>query len=410
MGAVGDQPEQPGVILLDDDDLGQAHRLDDLAQVLAVLGQPPQQQKDVQGALDAARVGLQPHGKDGLAAVVGQALSSHLFHIVGHGLWSDGRQGEGDLDDLFQVLGAVQLGLVISVAHADAFFDHLAGDAQDKDAAGHVKEKLDRLQYLDRLVRQAAVQVVHKDGQPAVVHDALSADGLELAAKVIQGRDLVAAGEGLALLHVSDEGFQAGGDLFLASALGLAAEQFQPHEGRQGSGFQPSQRAIGQRQVASGGCRRPVEPCLKLTQFGLGRVAQGVKAAHAVQHARDEGAPQRWLVAVEPGIEPDRPHGKSGADGFLQPPLDHAHQAGLALSPAAKDADGQRRVGAWVGHDVGQRFGVGAKVQLILVGRLVGEDGQKRRFRWCHRGLLFKHTVLQIHDSIKRVELGIAQV
>ena len=65
----------------------------------------------------------------------------------------------------------------------------------------------------------------------------------------------------------------------------------------------------------------------------------------------------------------------NGVLGF--PALDHTHQAGLAPTPIAKDADGQRGMGAGIGQDVGQGLGIGRKAQLVLVGRLVGEDGQQ---------------------------------
>ncbi|MBN1872615.1 MAG: hypothetical protein JXA33_00155 [Anaerolineae bacterium] len=58
---LGQQREQARVVLLDDNDLRQPHRLDGVAQVPAVLRQPPQEQKHVEGAINAAGVGFQSH-------------------------------------------------------------------------------------------------------------------------------------------------------------------------------------------------------------------------------------------------------------------------------------------------------------------------------------------------------------
>ncbi len=133
MGALRDQCEEAGVILLDDDHLGEPHRLDALLEILAVLRQPPQEQKDVERAFDAARVGLQPDAEDRLTARVGQGSRGHVVHVVVDVRGGDGRQGEGDLDDLLQIARALDLRFVVGVAGADTLLDEVAVQPQDED-------------------------------------------------------------------------------------------------------------------------------------------------------------------------------------------------------------------------------------------------------------------------------------
>ena len=374
VGALGEQVEQAGMVLLDDHHLGQPHWLDDLAQILPVLRQPPQQQKYIQRALDAPRVGVQPHGKDRLAAGIGQARPGHLFYIVLHRLRRDGRQRKWDLDDLFQVLGPVQRALIVLVADPDPLLDHLPGDAQQEYAARHVEKELDRLQHLHRPVGQAAVQVVDEHHQAAAIDDALLAQVFELAAKVVQGRDLVPAGAGLALLHIGGKARQPPSPVLVAGPLRLAAQQLQPHQRRQCRPLQARQRPRGQHQMPSRGRRHPVDPRLQAGQRVQRFLVLSQKAAGAVDDARDQGPPQRPLPAVEPGVEPHRAHRDFRIGILLQLALHHAHQAGLAPPPIAKDADGKRGAGTRCGDDLGQRAGIGRESQPVSVGRLVGED------------------------------------
>jgi hypothetical protein len=65
-----------------------------------------------------------------------------------------------------------------------------------------------------------------------------------------------------------------------------------------------------------------------------------------VEDAQDEGPPEYVFAIVLPGRKPNGVDAvASRLFGSLQILAQHAHEAGLAAAPGAKDADGQRGLG-----------------------------------------------------------------
>ncbi len=384
-GHLAQQLVEVGVAVLDDHHLGQAHRLDGLGQLLA--GQLPHQQKDVDRALDLAGVGGQAQGKDVGAAGI-RKMGHQVSHKVAHVGGVNGRQQEGQLDDLFQVLAALDLALV---AGLDGLLHGLVVYAQQKDAAGHVQEELDGFQDLDGLLRQAAVQVVHKDDQPPLVADHVSVQQVpELALELLQGAQLLTA----VALHLTAEGLGHGLLVLAGDGLGRALEQVDQRQPARHKGQGDLGRSLGRAPQGLGPVQGPPPQFLPL-HGAVQALFQAVQVVHhgplllaqlffgveravllarpqGVQDAQDQGPPQGLLFVVFPGVEPDR--AVAGQPAFVNVSLDHAHQAGLARAPGAENADGQRGVGVGASHDLHQGVAVGRKAQGVHLSRAVVQD------------------------------------